>query len=153
MSVTRTITVAAGAFAAGHLGELTRVVPFELADAVVEEARARERRVRLLPSRAGVYFVLALCLFPQDGYLAAWGRLTAALGGLGLAVPSAKALRCLRRRVGPAPLRLLFEALAGPLGRPRTPGIMLGGYRTVSFDGCRTLKVPGTAANRAGSGR
>jgi hypothetical protein len=153
VSFTRTVTVAAGAFAAGHLGELTRVVPFELADAVLEEARARERRVRLLPSRVGVYFVLALCLFPQDGYLAAWGRLTAALDGLGLAVPSQKALRCLRRRVGPAPLRLLFEALAGPLGRPRTPGIMLGGYRTVSFDGCRTLKVPDTAANRGWLGK
>ncbi|MBO0818568.1 MAG: IS4 family transposase [Actinobacteria bacterium] len=153
MSFTRTVTVAAGAFAAGHLGELTRVVPFELADAVLEEARARERRVRLLPSRTGVYFVLALCLFPQVGYLAVWGRLTAALGGLGLVVPSQKALRCLRRRVGAAPLRLLFEALAGPLGRPRTPGIMFGGFRTVSFDGCKTVKVPDTPANRGWLGK
>jgi Insertion element 4 transposase N-terminal/Transposase DDE domain len=151
--VTRTITVAAGVFAPGHLGELTRIVPFELVDAVLEEARARERRVRLLPSRVGVYFALALCLFPQDGYPGAWGRLTAALDGLGLAAPSLKALRCLRRRVGAAPLRLLFEALAGPLGRPRTPGIMFGGYRTVSFDGCRTLKVPDTAANRGWLGK
>jgi hypothetical protein len=153
MSFTRTITVAAGVFAPGHLGELTRIVPFEMADAVLEEARARERRVRLLPSRAGVYFVLALCLFPQDGYLGVWGRLTAALDGLGLAVPSQKALRCLRRRVGTVPLRLLFEALAGPLGRPRTPGIMFGRYRTVSFDGCRSLKVPDTAANRGWLGK
>jgi hypothetical protein len=153
MSLTRTITVAAGAFAPGHLGELTRIVPFEMADAVLEEALARERRVRLLPSRVGVYFLLAMCLFPQDGYLAAWGRLTAALDGAGLAAPSQKALRCLRRRVGAAPLRLLFEALAGPLGRPRTPGLMFGGYRTVSFDGCRTLKVPVTAANRGWLGK
>ena len=47
--------MAAGAFAPGHLGELTRIVPFELADAVLEEVpSARERRVRLLPSRAGL---------------------------------------------------------------------------------------------------
>lgn len=32
-TITRTITVAAGAFAPGHLGELTRIVPFELVDA------------------------------------------------------------------------------------------------------------------------
>jgi len=153
VSVTRVITVAAGPFAPGHLGELTRVVPFELVDAVLEEARARERRVRLLPSRAGVYFMLALCLFPQAGYLGVWGLLTAALEGLGLAVPSQKALRCLRRRVGAAPLRLLFEVLAGPLGQPRTPGVMHGGYRTVSFDGCRSIKVPGTAANRGWLGK
>jgi Insertion element 4 transposase N-terminal/Transposase DDE domain len=153
MSFTRAITVGAGAFAPGHLGELTRIVPFEMADSVLEEARARERRVRLLPSRTGVYFTLALALFPQAGYLAVWGILTAALDGLGLAVPSQKALRSLRRRVGAAPLRLLFEALAGPLGRPRTPGVMFGGYRTVSFDGCRTLKVPDTAANRRWLGK
>ena len=153
MSLTRTITVAAGAFAPGHLGELTRIVPFELVDCLLEEVRARERRVRLLPSRVGVYFMLALCLFPQDGYLGVWGGLTAALDGLGLAVPSAKALRCLRRRVGAAPLRLLFEALAGPLGRPRTPGVMHGGYRTVSFDGCKTVKVPDTPANRGWLGK
>ena len=120
--------VAPGPFAPGHLGELTRVVPFELADSVIEEARARERRVRLLPSRAGVYFLLAMCLFPQLGYLDVWGRLTAALGGPGTAVPSAKALRDL-------------------------PGVMFGGYRTVPFDGCKTIKVPDTLANRGWLGK
>ena len=57
-TITTTITVAAGVFAPGHLGELTWQVPFELADAVLEETRARERRLRELPSRVGVYFVL-----------------------------------------------------------------------------------------------
>ena len=41
--------MAAGVFAPGHLGELTRIVPFELADAVLAEARAGERRLRVLP--------------------------------------------------------------------------------------------------------
>ena len=145
--------VAPGALAPGHLGELTRVVPFELVDCLVDDARARERRLRLLPSRTGVYFLLAMCLFPRAGYLAVWGKLTAALDGLGLGVPSAKALRDLRRRIGVAPVRALFEVLAGPLGQPRTPGIMAGGYRTVSFDGCKTVKVPDTPANRGWLGK
>jgi Insertion element 4 transposase N-terminal/Transposase DDE domain len=145
--------VAPGALAPGHLGELTRIVPFELVDCLLDEARARERRLRLLPSRAGVYFLLAMCLFPRAGYLAVWGRLTAALDGLGLTVPSAKALRDLRRRIGAAPVRALFEVLAGPLGQPGTPGVMAGGYRTVSFDGCKTVKVPDTPANRAWLGK
>jgi hypothetical protein len=153
MSVTRTITVAPGALAPGHLGELTRIVPFELVDCLVDEARARERRLRLLPSRTGMYFLLAMCLFPGVGYLGVWGRLTAALDGPGLPVPSAKALRDLRRRIGVAPVRALFEVLAGPLGQPRTPGVMHGGYRTVSFDGCRTVKVPDTPANRRWLGK
>jgi len=42
----------------------------------------------LLPSRVGLYFVLALGLFPRAGYLGVWAELTAALDGLGLAVPS-----------------------------------------------------------------
>ena len=100
-----------------------------------------------------MYFVLAMCLFPRPGYLGVWGKLTAALDGLGLGRPSAKALRDLRRRIGIAPLRLLFEVLAGPLGRPRTPGITFRGYRTVAFDGCRTIKVPDTAANRGWLGK
>jgi hypothetical protein len=105
MSVTRSITVAAGAFAPGHPGELARIVPFELVDAVLDEHCAGERRLRSLPSRAGVYFLLAMCLFPRPGYLGVWSKLTAALDGLGLAVPSPKALRDLRRRIGTAPVR------------------------------------------------
>ena len=153
MTITRTITVAAGVFAPGHLGELTRIVPFELADAVLDETRTRERRLRVLPSRVGLYFVLALGLFPHAGYLGVWAELTAALDGLGLAVPSPKALRGLRRRLGPAPLRALFEVLAGPLGQPSTPGVRFGRYRTVAFDGCRSLKVPDTPRNRAWLGK
>jgi len=145
--------VAAGVFAPGHLGELTRIVPFGLADAVLEETRAREQRLRLLPSRVGLYFVLAMCLFPQPGYLGVWGKLTAALDGLGLTVPSVRALRDLRRRIGVAPVKRLFEVLAGPLGQRRTPGVMFGRYRTVAFDGCKSLKVPDTRRNRGWLGK
>jgi hypothetical protein len=153
VAITRTIVVAPGVLAPGHLGELTRIVPFELVDAVIDDARARERRLRLLPSRTGVYFLLAMCLFPRAGYLAVWGKLTAALDGLALDVPSAKALRDLRRRIGAAPVRALFEVLAGPLGRPGTPGIMFCGYRTVSFDGCKSVKVPDTPQNQGWLGK
>jgi hypothetical protein len=153
MTITRTITVAGGVFAPGHLGELTRIVPFELADGVLEETRTRERRLRVLPSRVGLYFVLAMCLFPRAGYLGVWAELTAALDGWELASPSARALRDLRRRIGAAPVKALFEVLAGPLGRPRTPGVCFGRYRTVAFDGCRSVKVPDTGRNRAWLGK
>ena len=145
--------MAAGVFAPGQLGELTRVVLFELVDAVLEEAGARERRLRVLPSRVGVYFVLALGLFPRPGYLGVWAKMTAALDGIGLAVPSARALRDLRRRIGVASVKALFELLAGPVAWPRTPGVMFGRYRTVAFDGCRSVKVPDTPRNRAWLGK
>jgi hypothetical protein len=140
-------------FAPGHLGELTWQVPFELADAVLEETRARERRLRALPSRVGIYFVLALGLFPALGYQKVWAKLTAALEGQGVPSPSAKALRDLRRRVGAAPLKALFEVLAGPVAQPSTVGIRFGRYRTVALDGCCSIKVPDTARNRAWLGK
>ncbi|NEA82418.1 hypothetical protein G3I30_25930 [Actinospica acidiphila] len=57
-----------------------------------------------------------------------------------MASPSAKALRDLRRRLGPAPVRSLFEMLAGPMARPTTPG----------YASAPTGRCPSTAAARCG---
>jgi len=100
-----------------------------------------------------VYFVLALAMFPRLGYARVWGKLTAGLAGLDLACPSEKALRDVRRRLGPAPLRALFEVVAGPLAQPHTPGVRFAGLRTVAFDGLNSLKVPDTARNRSWAGK
>ena len=43
--------------------------------------------MRALPSRVGIYFVLAMALFPGIGYLRVWGKMTAALEGLGVERP------------------------------------------------------------------
>ncbi len=99
VTVPRPVTVAAGAFAPGHLGELTRYLPFELVDDVLEMTGAVQERMRSLPSRVGVYFLLAMTLFPGLGYLRVWGKMTAAMEALGLPRPSEKALRDLRRRI------------------------------------------------------
>jgi hypothetical protein len=135
------------------LGELTQYLPFELVDDVLAQTKAVQRRLRVLPSRAGVYFVLALAMFPHLGYLRVWGKLIAGLAGMDLACPSEKALRDLRRRLGPGPLRALFEVVAGPLAQPHTPGVRFAGLRTVAFDGLNSLKVPDTARNRSWAGK
>lgn len=109
-------------FAPGHLGELTQVVPPELVDSVLEETGARERRLRCLPSRVGVYFVLALGLFDHLGARLVWTKLVAGLTTR-VPEPSEKALRDLRRRIGPAPVKRPFEVLAGSLAQPSTPGV------------------------------
>ena len=154
----RTIRSAAGVFAPGHLGELTRHLPFELADVALEETRKVQRRLRDLPSRVGVYFVLALGLFPEAGYRGVWGSLTAGLAGAGvegMPDPSEKALRDLRRRVGAAPLRVLFEVLAGPLPGRRRPGSATGGCGpspSTAAARCGHRTSSGTGAGWAGSG-
>ncbi|HEX8761520.1 MAG TPA: IS4 family transposase [Pseudonocardiaceae bacterium] len=151
----RTVTVAAGVFAPGHLGELTRYLPFELVDDVLAQTGTMQQRLRALPSRIGVYFVLALGLFPRIGYARVWAKLCTGLVAAGMVVPavSEKALRELRRRLGPAPFKALFEVVAGPLAQPRTPGVCFAGMRTVAFDGLNSLKIPDTDRNRCWIGR
>jgi len=142
---------AADVFDAGHLGELTRYVPFDLIDAVLAETGRVQRRVRLLPSRVGVYFLLALGLFPDLGYARVWSMLTSALPNAPQV--SEKALRDVRRRVGTGAVRLLFDTLAVPAADARTPGVRYRRWRTVAFDGCSSLRCPDSERNRAWLGR
>ena len=65
--ITRQIVVAGGVFAPGHLGELTRIVPFEMVDAVLAGCGATQRRLRKLPARVVVYLLLAAALFEECG--------------------------------------------------------------------------------------
>ncbi|MBT2511228.1 IS4 family transposase [Streptomyces sp. ISL-98] len=139
-------------FAPGHIGELTQVIPPELVDAVLDETGAREQRLRSLPSRVGVYFVLTLGLFEHLGAGLVWGKLVAGLADRA-PQPSEKALRDLRRRIGVAPLKRLFDVLAGPLAQPSTPGVSYRRWRTVAFDGCGSLSVPDHERNRSWLGR
>jgi hypothetical protein len=146
--IARVITVAEGRFAPGHLGELTQLVPFEMVDEALTQARAVQSRVRDLPSRVVVYLLLAGCLFPELGYLGVWDRLTAGLSGLPVAAPTAGALAQARRRVGAAPLRLLFDLLRGPAAVPGGRGTWWRGLLVCAVDGT-TLTVPDSAANLA----
>jgi hypothetical protein len=87
-AISRALTVAGGRFAPGHPGELTRQVPFEMVDAVLEETCRVQRRVRVLPARVVACLLLAGCLFAGLGCTQVWHRLAAGLGGLPVAVPT-----------------------------------------------------------------
>lgn len=153
--ITRTIAVAKGIYAPGHLGELTQILDFDLVDAVAAETGTLERRTRLLPTRVVIYFVLALALFEHRGYRRVWAKMVAGLRVLALPTPNASSLARARRRVGPAPLRALFTAVSGPVAQPGTPGAFWRGMRTVAID-ATTMHVPnswqvlGAYARRAG---
>jgi hypothetical protein len=151
--VDRSIEVAAGVFAPGHLGELTQFLPLELVDAVLADTGTVQQRVRDLPSRVGVYFVLALCLFRPVGAVKVFGKLCAGLPAALRVRPSDKALRDLRRRLGAAPFKALFETVAGPLAQPNTPGVSYRRWRTVAFDGCSSIQTPDTERTRSWLGK
>lgn len=140
--IRRAAVVAAGPFAPGHLGELTQIIPFEMVDDVLASTMSVQRRVRDLPSRVVVYLLLAGALFSEVGYRQVWARLTAGLNGVAASQPGSSALAQARRRVGVAPLRALFDLLAGPaVGAARWRGLLI-----CAIDGT-TLSVPDSAAN------
>jgi hypothetical protein len=143
-AISRVVTVEGGRFAPGHLGELTQQVPFEMVDAALEQTCRVQRRVRDLPSRVVVYLLLGGCLFADLGYTQVWGRLTAGLGGLPAAAPTASAMTQARRRLGPGPLRELFALLRGPSpGGARWRGLLV-----VAIDGT-IMTVADSEANLA----
>ena len=124
---------------------------------LVEQAAAgcRERRRRLLPAAAVVIFVLGCALFYGDGYAEVARKLTGWLAPLagpgGWHLPGTGALARARRRAGPAPFKMLFTGLAGPLAGPETPGAFAFGRLLAALDGT-TLEVPATGANIAAFG-
>ncbi|WP_338146846.1 IS4 family transposase [Streptomyces boncukensis] len=128
-------------YAPGHVGELTQLIDPDLVDAVIEETAAREQRLRLLPARVVVYFVLALAVFGRSSYRAVWGKLTGGLGHTAAAQPCASSLSRARRRLGVAPLRALFGVLAGPVATPAQSCAFYRGRRVIAVDGT-TLNAP-----------
>jgi len=142
----RTVSVAGGRFAPGHLGELTQLLPFEMIDEALTETRKVQTRLRDLPSRVVVYLLLAGCLFPELGYPQVWHRLVSGLHDLPVAAPTAGALCQARRRIGAAPPRWLFDLLRGPAAGIATTGTRWRGLLVCAIDGT-TMTAPDSAAN------
>jgi hypothetical protein len=133
------------------IGLLTVTFPPELVDRVVAETGRVQRRSRLLPARVVVYYVLAMCLFFGQGYEEVARLLTE---GLAYArrwqgtwrVPTTAAITRARARLGPEPLRALFDAVCQPLATQTTPGAFYRSWRLVAVDGT-TFDLPDTRAN------
>ena len=140
--------MAKGPFAAGHVGELTQQIPFEMVDEALAETGAVQRRVRDLPSRVVVYLLLAGCLFAELGYAQVWQRLVAGLEGLDVATPTEAALTQARRRLGVKPLRFLFDLLRGPAATAQSTAVRWRGLLVCAIDGT-IMSVADTAANLA----
>jgi hypothetical protein len=140
------------------LGVIARVYRRDLVDEVIAETRSREKRIRLLPARLVVYYVIALGLFFGEAYEEVMRKM---VGGLRFVaaweqawrVPTASALCQARQRLGEEPLRQLFDRAAGPLATPATIGAWLSHrWRLMAVDGV-TLDVPDTAENANEFGR
>jgi hypothetical protein len=142
-----------------RLGVLTEQIPPALVDEAVADAGRLQRRSRLLPARAVVYFVLGLCLFSAadsagpPGYRSVLRSLTHGLRPVcGLRLPTSAALTRARQRLGAAPLQALFARVRGPLVAAGTPGTFAFGRRIVAWDGTG-IDTADTPANAETFGR
>ena len=127
------------------LGVLAEHVPTALIDEVLAATGRVQQRVRRLPARVTVLFILALTLFSSQGYRGVWREL-AHSGGAGVDPPSSSGLAQARRRVGLAPLAALFTRLRGTRATADTPGAFRFGLRLVSWD-ATMLDTPDSDAN------
>ncbi|MGH3568557.1 MAG: IS4 family transposase, partial [Pseudonocardia sp.] len=139
------------------IGVLARTFSVELLDEVIDAAGVREVRSRLLPARLMMLFTLACWLFMRSGYGLVLSKLTDAHAVTGKGwgswrAPSTGSITKAKARLGAAPLRLLFDRVAGPVGTADTPGVFYAGLRVVTVDGF-TLDVPDTTANATFFGR
>ncbi len=139
------------------IGLLTRTFPPELVDRIVEECGRSGKRNRLLPPRVVVYFVLAMCLFSGQGYEEVARLLTEGLAWArrwsgSWQVPTTAAISRARVKLGPEPLKALFEQTAKPVATEFTVGAWYGRWRLMAVDGT-TFDVPDSEENDARFGR
>jgi hypothetical protein len=139
------------------IGVLARVVPRDVVDEVLAETRRTEQRARSLPARVVVYFTMAMCLFFDDDYEEVIRRLVGTLRWLGSwkaewKVPTTGAISQARVRLGPEPMKLLFERVAAPVAGLGTKGAWLRSRRLMAVDGFQ-LDVADTPENAQEFGR
>jgi hypothetical protein len=138
------------------IGVLTWVIPPGLVDDAVGDGLAWEMRLRSLPARLGVYFVLGCCLFSAKPYPDVIREVTAGLQGAlaaaGWEVPATTALSRARARIGEKPLESLFRRLCSALSPGRAAWSHLGGLLVVAVDGT-TVSAYDSPANAAAFGK
>ena len=139
------------------IGVLASTFPPRLVDEVLEATGRVEQRHRLLPARVVVYFVLAMCLWADQGYEEVARLLVGGLSKMARwrkawRVPTTGALTQARARLGSEPMKVLFEKIAKPVSAPGAAGSWWRGLRLVAID-WTVFDVPDTPTNAAHFGR
>lgn len=140
------------------LGVLASQFPNALIERVIEETGRRERRSRDLPAALMARYVVALALFPSDGYDEVMRQVKLAddwlVDGRGpVRIPATTAITSARDRLGVEPVKLLFARTAVPMALPdKTIGGFYRRWRVCAIDGTSVL-VPDTRENAAAFGK
>jgi hypothetical protein len=130
---------------------LARVVPAEQVHAVLNEQGCNTQRVRSFPAVAGVYYCMALSLYPEAAYEEVFAVVAQGLAwAAGAAKPARVAkssISALRSRIGAAPLGELLQRCCVPLADAHAhPQAFYAGLRLVAIDGSN-FELPDEADN------
>ena len=139
------------------LGVITKFFPVEKVREALKQTNRTSVRERDLPAHVVVYYVIALALYMRSSYREV---LRCLLEGVQwLLDPSATAkvagksgISQARSRLGPEPLKKLYQSLVAPIAEQRTKGAWYRQWRLVSLDGS-TWDVADTAENDQAFGR
>ena len=130
---------------------LARVVPPEVVNAVLDKHGCNSQRLRSFPAVAGVYYCMALSLYPEAAYEEVFAVVAQGLawasGAADPALVSKSSISGLRSRIGSAPLRELVQRCCVPLANAKEhPEAFYAGLRLVAIDGS-TFELPDEADN------
>ena len=149
----------AGARLADYLSAslLARVVPAELVNEVLDAHGRNSQRLRRFPAVVGVYYCIALSLYPEAAYEEVFA---AVAQGLAWAAGASEPIRVskvsisqARSKIGAAPLGDLVQRCCAPMAEERFhPEAFYRGMRLVAMDGSR-FELPDEAENVAHFGR
>jgi len=152
-------TLGTGARLADYLSAslLARVIPAEIVHEVLDEHGCNSKRLRSFPAVAGVYYCMALSLYPEAAYEEVFAVVAQGLAwAAGAAVPARVAkssISKVRSRIGPKPLHDLVQRCCLPLAVEKIhPDGFFKGLRLVALDGS-CFELPDEADNVAAFGR
>ncbi len=139
------------------LGVITKFFPREKVREVLTETGRASVRERDLPAHVVVYYVIGLALYMRSSYREVLRCLLEGVQWLldpsaTVRVAGKSGISQARSRLGPEPLRRLYDALVGPIAGERTRGAWYRQWRLVSLDGS-TLDVADTKENEKAFGR
>ena len=136
---------------------LARVFPAERVNAALDAHGRNTQRLRSFPAVVGVYYTVALSLYPEASYEEVFAAIAQ---GLAWAARSSEPARIskvsisnARAKIGPEPLRDLVLDRCQPLAQPQThPDAFYRGLRLVAIDGSN-FELPDTPDNVNAFGR
>jgi hypothetical protein len=139
------------------LGVIAKFFPRETVDAALQQTGRASQRERDLPAHVVVYYVIALALYMRSSYREVLRCLLEGVQWLldpsaAVKVAGKSGISQARSRLGPEPLRHLYEAIVAPIATRRTRGAWYRQWRLISLDGS-TLDTADTVENDQAFGR